>query len=532
MALARRTGRRTESNIWAGFVDAMTALLLVMMFVLSIFMILQFMLRETILGQGRQLATLETQISQISAALGATRRENETLSSENEELSTQVSRLQFEYDQQSQQIADFETQIASLIARQTELQGSLETAQSQLDEALSDKEKAEIALANVRDSISDQEAQARLDAAKAEALQAMIDDLQAQNVDGDNQEIEASVARVLALANQALADESIAQSEEGAQLRDEVDKLTELEQQRLAEAAATDYLRERLKNSENEITAMTLALEEERKKAEETLTLLAALQDQKQDVEASDISEAEKNAALLKLAQEEIALRDKISEEDARRLALLNQQTAELRGQLNALQGLLDAAAEADAEAEIQIATMGSSLNAALARAAAAERARANELEGYRSEFFGKMRQVLEGVAGIEIVGDRFVFSSEVLFPTGSANLSAGGREQISKVGNLINQLQSEIPEDVPWVIRVDGHTDIRPITSQTRYADNWELSQARALSVVRYMISNDGVDPARLAPTGFGEYHPIDRSNTEEGLARNRRIEFKLTEE
>ncbi len=498
MALARRTGRRTEGNLWAGFVDAMSALLLVMIFVLTIFMIMQFMLRATIIGQGRQLTNLEAQIAQISQALGASQQQNETLTAENQNLEDRVSRLQFEYDEQSTKIADFEEQVAALIASNRELEGEVD--------------------------------QAREEQARVQALEAMIAQLESEGE--GTQAVEASVAKVLALANAALQDEAVAQSEIGQELRSEVDKLTELEQQRLAEKIATDYLREELKNSETEITALTLALEEERKRAEETLTLLAALQNQRDDLENQDLSEAEKQAALLKLAEQEIAVRDEASAEDARRIALLNQQTAELRSQLGALQGLLDAAAEADEAAEIQIATMGSSLNAALARAAAEERKRANDLESYRSEFFGEMRRILEGVEGIEIVGDRFVFSSEVLFPTGSASLSADGRAQISKIGDLINQFSGEIPAEISWIIRVDGHTDIRPLSAYSQYADNWELSQARALSVVRYLISASNVPAKRLAAAGFGEFHPIDTSNTETGLARNRRIEFKLTEE
>ncbi len=499
MALSRRSGRRTEGNIWAGFVDAMTALLLVMIFVLSIFMIMQFMLRTTIIGQRGQLASLEGQIAQISQALGAAQTRNTELEGENDDLSERLSRLQFDYEAQQGQIADYEEQVAALIARQAEMQEELSAVNE--------------------------------DALRAQALQAMLDDLQATPPE-DNTELEASMARVLALANQALSDEGVAQSQAGIELRAELDQLTELEQKRLAAQAATDYLRERLRNSDTEITALTLALEEERKRAEETLTMLAAIQNQREEVLNADMSDAEKQAALLQLAEQEINARAQASAEDARRIALLNQQTAELRSQLNALQGLLESAAEADREADIQLESLGNSLNAALARVAAEERARANDLESYRSEFFGRMRQVLEGVDGIEIVGDRFVFSSEVLFPTGSAQLSAEGRAQISKIANLVNQLSSEIPDEIPWIIRVDGHTDIRPVSRSSAYADNWELSQARALSVVRYMIDADNVSPERLAATGFGEYHPIDRSNTEAGLARNRRIEFKLTEE
>ncbi len=155
----------------------------------------------------------------------------------------------------------------------------------------------------------------------------------------------------------------------------------------------------------------------------------------------------------------------------------------------------------------------------------------AEELARYRSEFFGKLSEVLAGREGVRVVGDRFVFSSEVLFQSASADLAAEGTAQIAGVVATLQEVAAAIPPELDWIIRVDGHTDATPLSGGGRYADNWELSQARALSVVRYMQNELGFPPERLAATGFGEYRPVAEGDSPEALAANRRIELKLTE-
>jgi chemotaxis protein MotB len=229
----------------------------------------------------------------------------------------------------------------------------------------------------------------------------------------------------------------------------------------------------------------------------------------------------------------------------------LNQQIAALRSQLGSLQALLDDYAERDAAAKVQLDALGSDLNAALARAAAEERkrrlleeaerkrlellaadleAQTQDLAQYRSEFFGRLRSLLGAQEGVRIVGDRFVFSSEVLFSVGQAGLSAEGQAELAKVARILQSVIDDIPEGIDWILRVDGHTDDVPILGG-QFADNWELSQARALSVVRYMIDDLGLPPQRLSANGFGEYQPLDRADSSEARARNRRIELKFTE-
>jgi chemotaxis protein MotB len=201
---------------------------------------------------------------------------------------------------------------------------------------------------------------------------------------------------------------------------------------------------------------------------------------------------------------------------------VLNQQISALRRQLAALEEALDASEKREKESQIRVTDLGQRLNVALAQ-------RVQELSRYRSEFFGRLRTILGDRPDIRIVGDRFVFQSEVFFDTGQADLLPEGRAELDKVGSALKDLDQKIPKEIPWVLRVDGHTDVRPISSPI-YKSNWELSAARAISVVQYLISL-GVPPQRLMAAGFGEFQPIDPGNTEEAYKRNRRIELKLTE-
>jgi chemotaxis protein MotB len=202
---------------------------------------------------------------------------------------------------------------------------------------------------------------------------------------------------------------------------------------------------------------------------------------------------------------------------------VLNQQIAALRRQLSALEEALDASEKRDKESQGRIADLGQRLNVALAQ-------RVQELSRYRSDFFGRLRAILGNRPDIRIVGDRFVFQSEVFFDSAKATLdNPEGRAELDGLATALLELDKKIPGEIPWVLRVDGHTDVRGINSP-QFKNNWELSVARAISVVQYLISK-GVSPQRLVAAGFGEFQPIDTDKTEEAFSRNRRIELKLTE-
>ncbi|WP_238370002.1 peptidoglycan -binding protein [Heliomarina baculiformis] len=686
MALSRRTGNRFQGSIWPGFVDAMTGLLLVMMFLLTIFMVVQFVLRETISGQETELNSLSDEIEALAGALGLEERKssqlearmgalNATLGETQSDLenaqaqlarqNSLISALTAERDRQDtlleaarSEITSFEARVAALIAARDDALGTVEELetqradlQSQREELLSEQDALNAALAQSRTEIDEQSEAARLAAARREALEALVADLRAENANNESQ--------------------AAALNDRVAELETE---LSEEEQARLAEAAAAQALRERLENADSELTAMTLSLEKQRQEAEDTLTLLAAAraardeldselaaalaqveteaqekdalterlsqlvarlevtQKQGREVEQTLQSELDRtqaelsaaraelqeqgntrasiedrlDAALERLEQAELAVSDRdelqarlmaalaareaaaedaseelskaeqrarllaqaretLSEEKEksaaaqRETALLNQQVAALRDQLGQLRALLDDYEDRDTATQVQIQNLGTDLNAALARAASEERKRrlleeaerkrlqeereqlaleaealksqAKDLELYRSEFFGRLRDLLGNRDGVRIEGDRFVFSSEVLFPLGSAELSDEGKSEVAKVAGILREVADSIPSELDWVIRVDGHTDDIPLLGAGKYADNWELSQGRALSVVKYMVNALGIPPGRLSANGFGEYQPINPASTPEARAQNRRIELKLTE-
>jgi len=201
---------------------------------------------------------------------------------------------------------------------------------------------------------------------------------------------------------------------------------------------------------------------------------------------------------------------------------LLNQQIAALRRQLAAVEGALQASEAKDKDSQGRIADLGQRLNVALAQ-------RVQELSRYRSDFFGRLRTILGARPDIRVVGDRFVFQSEVFFDSGSAAIRPEGRAELDKLAGALLDLDKQIPSEIAWVLRIDGHTDIRPISSGT-YPSNWELSAARAIAVVQYLMSK-GVSPQRLVAAGFGEFQPLDNDKTDDAFRRNRRIELKLTE-
>ena len=767
MALSRRSGQRFNASIWPGFVDAMTALLLVLMFVLTIFMIVQFVLRETISTQDTQLNYLSQQVANLAEALGLEEIKTDVLEVEVDRLGGELTSAASTADvqaaliatlsQQAQnqqttiqsfeaQVSSFEAQVASLLAERSQLvidnqglaadidseRASNVALASRISEVeaenlreISQKEALQLALAAARDEIDESVEAARLAAAKREALEALIAQTQAslnsrdtslaaalaalentQSDLGSTQlnvtDLEAQLATMVAAlassnaatraetrsveelqARLAVLEEGLSTSEkdrlaieaaaatlkaqlEASQtdlseeekaklveaaaaaalrqlLADTEGALSEEEKSRLAEAAAAEALRERLKNSTAELTAMTLALEEQRQNAEDTLTLLAAadiarkevdtllaaalLARQQREIElvasrssneaatsriatleldkddlnlrlaaviaeledtgtqsgqllasaalsqadlekrlaaalaakleaeqtnATSLSQSEQRRILLAEANTLLSDEKVRSAEGQRQLAVLNQQTAALRKQLNALQGLLDAAGARDADAQVQIEALGANLNVALAQVAAEQRrvaeeqrrradleeekrkrieAESKDLERFKSEFFGQLRELLGSRDGVEIVGDRFVFSSEVLFPAGSTELAPGGERQIAQVARVIRDIADKIPPEIDWILRVDGHTDNLPLSGSGKYQDNWELSQGRALAVVNYMVDFLGIPPNRLAAAGFGEFQPLNTANTPAARAQNRRIELKFTE-
>jgi len=227
-------------------------------------------------------------------------------------------------------------------------------------------------------------------------------------------------------------------------------------------------------------------------------------------------------AANLERKDGQIVEERQLAESERAQKALLNKQMAALRAQLAAIQDILQTSESLNKEQKVQISALGKRLNAALAT-------KVQELSKYRSEFFGELRKVLGKQSGIRIVGDRFVFQSEVLFNSGSASLEAGGRIQLQQLAGTLKEIANRIPKKIGWILRVDGHTDDIPI-STAKFPSNWELSTQRAISVVKELVKQ-GIPANRLAAAGFGEFQPLDARHDEIAKRRNRRIELKLTQ-
>ncbi len=323
-------------------------------------------------------------------------------------------------------------------------------------------------------------------------------------------------------ARETLSSQVSSLTEERDQLRNQLTALTETQDDlasRLEDAVSSSA------KVSGELEDAYKTIEADKEKIEAQLAELAILKSLRDDLQAQlaaskdDLASAEEENERL---AGQLSAQEALTEEAQVAAELLNRQILALRQQLAQLSEALDVTEAKNKEQEVQIADLGRRLNVALAT-------KVQELARYRSEFFGRLRQVLGERPDVQVVGDRFVFQSEILFETGSAALGSGGRVQMARLANTLNQISREIPDEIDWVLRVDGHTDRRPI-STAEFPSNWELSTARAISVVRFLI-DEGVPARRLAATGFGEFQPIDNGRDEVAFRRNRRIELKFTQ-
>ncbi len=453
MMARRRRGNRTPNEIWPGFVDALTTLLLVIIFLLVVFALAQFFLSQALSGRDAALEKLNQQVNELADLLALERKTTD----------------------------DLEGQIAALTIDMTKMQEERDSVIIQLDTLTSR-------------ALSAEEDRDRLQVLLREAEQKARE-----------------------------TEEKLAVSEESLKVN-----LAELERLKRDIAA----LEETRKTLEEEVGTLALTLAERDVEIgnlrDHSKELEARLADEAErtSLAQKDIEERETRLAELQTlylqTQDKLTEEEKISAAAAAQVTLLNAQIAALRAELATLNEMLEASEARDAEQKVQIADLGRRLNQALA-------AKVQELQQYRSEFFGKLREVLKDRPGISVVGDRFVFQSEVLFDAGSAELGPDGRADMAKFATTLLEIAKDIPSDIDWILRVDGHTDKQPI-STLRFPSNWELSTARAVSVTKFLISQ-GVPANRLAATGFGEFQPIDPRDDEIGYLRNRRIELKLTE-
>jgi chemotaxis protein MotB len=416
-------------DAWPGYVDALSTLLMVIIFVLLVFVLAQGFLTVALSGRSHELDKANQQLSALADALSLERGKSTDLQLSVSQLSQQLATRSAERDRLTSQLADATLAIKAATAANARLQVQL------TDQAKSSQ--AQIA-----------DAQAQLAEMKKQIAE--LD----KTVAVDKDTLTTKLSDLATLANQTRALEA---------LRDELEK-----QAQGAAARATT--------------------EQQRREA-----VQAQLSDEK-----------------------------KLGDSARAQILLLNRQIDELKIQLASIASSLDLTQEQNEKKDVEIANLGQRLNVALA-------AKVEELQQYRSEFFGKLRSLLANRPGITVLGDRFVFQSEVLFPVGSAELTQAGNAQMTALAVTIKDIAAEIPPDLKWVLRVDGHTDPQPVKGG-QFASNWELSAARAITVVKLLIA-DGVPADHLAATAFGEYQPFGTGDTPDAYAKDRRIELRLTD-
>lgn len=410
MARSRSRDRGEQDDIWPGFVDALSTLLMGITFLLVVFVLGQFFMSRLLAGRTMEMDRLQVQVEDMASQLKLSedeaselRRNLRRLDADLRGLTAQRDDLQADLQTSEETRMSLSDRLASVLAQTATLSRNLDDTRGSLEQETRTRAELEQALADARQQIS-------ADRATVELQVGQLADLQRQ------------IAELEAMRDQLAAEKGGAASE-----RDDA------------------------------------------------------------------------------LAQ----------------VALLNKQINELGSQLLQLGEALEVKqGEIDRQAD-SIEDLGRKLNLALAD-------KVLELSQFRSDFFGRLRGILGERSGVQIVGDRFVFQSEVLFDSGSATLSPQGQEQLSKFATTLNQIITEIPDDLPWILRVDGHTDKRPI-STAEFPSNWELSTARAITVARFLVAH-GLPANRVAATGFAEFRPLDPGDSEEAYRRNRRIELQLT--
>lgn len=524
--MAAQSARRGRGGFdpWPGYVDALSTLLMVIIFVLLVFVLSQAFLSVALSGRDQALARLNRQIAELSDLLALERGTAEELRGSVARLSTDLQAAVAARDALTRQL-DLATAARDRVGAERD---ALRSERDRLSALLADASaRAEAAASRVT----------RLESQLAEALTradpARIDadtrgrDAAAALALAEQRARDAEAARALAeqraqqvTQSQALAEQRARELAETARLLAETRHALEAERETLARMRAQIAELDRRVQADRETIEMRLSDLARLSQQIETLTALRdRLEQQAADAAARATTEEERRQAVEAILAEE----RRLGETARAQVALLNRQIEELRAQIARVSRALEVAEAEGRDKDAQIANLGQRLNLALA-------ARVEELQRYRSEFFGRLREVLGNRPGIQIVGDRFVFQSEVLFPQGSAELQPEGIEQIRRLAAVIRDVARDIPPEVPWILRVDGHADRTPINPGGRFTSNWELSAARAINVVR-LLALLGVPENRLAATGFGEFQPIDPADTPEAYARNRRIELRLTD-
>ncbi len=525
MSYASRSSRRrgTSTDYWPGFVDVLSTLLLVMIFLLVVYMLAQYFLQRSVSEKSEALSELDHQVAELADLLSLERQSNSDLRSNISQLSAELQNSLAERDALTLSLTRAEDETDTLRLRLRDMTSEAQTALSDATDA-----NRKVSEALLRAEAGEEKIRVML--SDVEQLRRDIEALRTVRADLEDDVIE------LAAALQSREEEASQLSEELKSSEDEANRLGDKLRRSEDQASRLAAL---LRDSKDEASRLADALDKsEREKAnldrafsaarDRSSELLAKLSDEtertalaQKELDDRDIRLREVQDLYLVSENQLVETRD-LSKRQRDEIGLLNRQILAIRAQLSRIEAVLDAS-EAKTEAQkVVIADLGQRLNLALA-------AKVEELAEYRSEFFGRLRRVLAGRQGFTIIGDRFVFQSEVLFSSGSAELGFSGKVGLNTFATELKEVMARIPEDLPWILQVDGHTDRIPINTP-RFPSNWELSAARAIEVVNYLVTQ-GIPPARLSATGYGEFQPIDERDDEIALRRNRRIELKLTQ-
>ncbi|MEZ5936125.1 MAG: peptidoglycan -binding protein [Alphaproteobacteria bacterium] len=612
MIRSRRDHRQSSADIWPGFVDALSTLLLVIIFLLVVFVLGQFFLNQLLEGKDSKLLSLEQAIAELTDQLGLEQDANAELrrsvaqltadlqsaNADREDSSASLAEIEAERDDYRDRLITLEEDkklLAETLAQlrqdlsetgnleddlvranqlRAELEAELEAAKKTIE---ADKETVEARLAELVQLRRDIETlkgvrkDLELDvaemttllreadkakteaAAQIERLTALLsaaqeerDRLKGQVAELDQSETERkSLEERIAELNALLSTSQDSQAEQEAEIQklqaalDDVRAAKERDDGELAErerriaelAAELEAAKDRPDISEASYeelqrsrAALLAELSQVRDRASQLEGRLASEQDRtllaQRELEKRAVRLAELLRSVGETTEEASAQRER-ADDAVNQIELLNRQINELRTQLASLEEALDLERGRVEAQKVTIADLGSKLNVALA-------GKVEELSRFRSEFFGRLRQILGNRSGIRVVGDRFVFQSEILFPSASADLEPSGADELRALAQSLKEISAEIPSELPWVLQINGHTDRRPI-STPEFPSNWELSAARATIVGKFLISQ-GIPPERIAVAGFAQYQPLDEHNDEIAYRRNRRIEVKLT--
>ena len=573
------------TNIWPGFVDVLATLLIVIIFVLMVFTVSQIYLSDAISGRDKALQDLRTQINELSKILVIeTKDKEEALSTLSEtekkledielnlqseqllsqQLQTDVAKKRSEIFVQEQNIIALSEQISSLLKELRIVANALETYEGQeitlleteglgerinkalatridqlkilnqeLDNAnfkLLESEKslkstiAELNEKNenlmaINESLGLEEGgieeQLLAIKNKNEKLLSLNDELEKTNIELSlrDEELQSQISQYQELMNDlleindslGLKDASLNEQLDAIRFKNE--ELARLNKDLIQKDSTIFNLRGKISELNN-----VLSLSEDKQKQQlEKLELL-----QSQIVSLEQENQTQKETSLEEIKNMEIQASKTLEQ-----VEILSNQIDTLQKEIALLNDALEASESQALIKDLEIEVLGEKLNKALT-------SKVFELQKYRSEFFGKLQSILGDRKDIKIVGDRFIFESELLFDSASADLQLSGKEKLSEIGLTLKETTNDIPSDIDWIIMVEGHTDKKPIQT-IRYPSNWELSSARANTVLKLLLDL-GFPPNRLASAGYGEFYPISNGETESDLQQNRRIELKLT--